>query len=526
MRELTPQQQEEILHTAAGNTWKTVGIRDHHGIVVPLFALHSKTSCGIGEFTDLAHLFPWCKSVGFDVIQLLPLNDTGTETSPYSALSAIALNPIHLSLHALPFVQNSEKLLKQLEKLQLLTRSQRISYPAVHKGKLHFLRDYYRHWHKHTTDLSAFREFKTNNHGWCYDYALYKTIKVHQQWRAWETWPTLFKEHDLLYEHKLPPQLAAEVDFHQFLQFLCFQQFELVKSLAELHNIKLKGDIPILINRDSADVWKQRSLFDLNFAAGAPSDMYAAEGQKWGFPLYNWDAMARDGYRWWKERLGVASHLYHIYRIDHIVGFYRIWGVPIDKPAKEGHFIPSEEAQWIPQGDTLMRMLIEASPLLPVGEDLGTVPPAVRESMQRLGICGTKVMRWERYWHGDQSYIPPSQYPLMSMTTVSTHDSETLGQWWSNQQEEARRYAASVGWEYQPELTHAQRLAILQASHQSNSLFHINLLNEYLALFPNMTWPNPADERINIPGTLSDHNWTYRFRPSVEEISTLSFPTK
>lgn len=507
-----------IEESPASRLWKNIGVRTHHGIVVPLFSLHSQTSCGIGEFTDLIPLFPWCKKLGLDIIQLLPLNDTGQETSPYSALSAFALNPIHLALHALPYVHQDENLQNKIRDLQKLTAAQRIPYSQIYHGKATFLRDYFQYYCDHCADKTPFQEFKEKNKNWCFDYALFKAIKIKTQWQNWELWPPEYRDPHPSFMNALPDDLAREVEFHQFVQYLCCEQFQNVKTAADAQGVFLKGDIPILINRESADVWRHRNLFNLQYAAGAPPDLYAAEGQKWGFPLYDWDALAVHDYQWWVDRLEVASRFYHIYRIDHIVGFYRIWGIPLDLPAKEGYFISTDKSTWIHHGETILRVMLEKCDMLPIGEDLGTVPPEVRLSLRELGICGTKVMRWERRWDEDGGFIDPKEYPTESMTTVSTHDSETLWQWWKEQPKEAELYATTFGMEYQPDLTYEQRMSILHASHTSGSLFHINLLNEYLALFPSLVWPDPEDERINIPGTISEINWTYRFRPSVEEI--------
>ena len=164
-------------------------------------------------------------------------------------------------------------------------------------------------------------------------------------------------------------------------------------------------------------------------------------------------------------------------------------------------------------------MMLASSNMLPIAEDLGDVPPEVRVCLSELGICGTKVMRWERYWEKDKSFIPFKDYPPLSMTCVSTHDSRTLQLWWSDFPDEAKDYAAFKHWTYSPTLTVEQRKEILWDSHHTPSLFHINLLQEYLALFPELVWPQPEDERINIPGKVLATNWLYRFRPSVEELT-------
>jgi 4-alpha-glucanotransferase len=150
---------------------------------------------------------------------------------------------------------------------------------------------------------------------------------------------------------------------------------------------------------------------------------------------------------------------------------------------------------------------------------LGSVPSSVRTTLAELGICGTKVIRWERRYEQDGSFIPFSDYPKLSLTTVSTHDSDTLQLWWQNSPDEAKAFCAFLGWNYSPDLSFDQRLKLLNDAHHTPSIFHINLLQEYLALFPELVSANPQDERINVPGKVLPANWTYRFRPSIEEIA-------
>jgi 4-alpha-glucanotransferase len=208
-----------------------------------------------------------------------------------------------------------------------------------------------------------------------------------------------------------------------------------------------------------------------------------------------------------------------MYRIDHVIGLFRIWAIPIGHPEIIGKFIPEDPALWIPQGKETLEMMITASPMLPIAEDLGFVQPIIRACLAELGIPGTKVMRWERLWDQDKSFIPYHAYPVISMTCVSTHDSPTLVQWWNTQPEEVQAFCAFKGWiGIPPQLTQEMRKEILWDSHHTASLFHINLLQEYLALFPELVWPNPEDERINIPGKVLPTNWTYRFKPSVETL--------
>lgn len=207
-----------------------------------------------------------------------------------------------------------------------------------------------------------------------------------------------------------------------------------------------------------------------------------------------------------------------ISRIDHIVGFFRIWTIPLGKTGKEGAFAPQDEKEWIDHGQKILLMMINACDMLLIGEDLGVVPTEARKCLTALGICGTRVIRWERDWEGDKKFISPSDYLVESMTTVGTHDTETLQQWWKDNSAETQLFARYKGWCYQEHLSREHLKEILWDSHHSASLFHINPLQEYLGLIPGLSWQNPEDERINIPGSVTDRNWCYRLRPSLEEL--------
>ena len=509
--------EQQMLATPAEKQWQEVGVKPHHGINLPLFSLRSQQSCGIGEYPDLLPLINWCKKLDLDVIQLLPLNDGGPEPSPYAALSAFALNPLNLGLASLPLldrVPDSRELLDELQKLNAL---QRISYPTIQAKREAFLRHYFRSVGSLMVSTPEFLGFMQKN-PWLDAYSLFKALKIENHWQTWEEWPPEWRDPSPTHFQMLLNTYRDELLYHSLLQYLCFQQLEGVKKAAAEKKIFLKGDIPILIGRESADVWKTRRYFHLDYSAGAPPDVFTSEGQNWGFPLYDWELLEEHDYDFWKTRLQVAQNCYHIYRIDHIIGFFRIWAIAQGQTAKEGHFIPTDPSMWLGQGEKLMRMMLASSTMLPIGEDLGVVSQAVRQSLCDQGICGTKVIRWERYYDGDGRFIPFQDYNPASMTTVSTHDSETLQLWWRAYPQEARDYCAFKGWDYQETLSRERHRDILWDSHHTASLFHINLLNEYLAVIPDMTWPDPEDERINIPGTITERNWSYCFRPSLEEI--------
>lgn len=496
-----------LLNCPTARQWRKIGVKSRHGIDLPLSALRSLKSCGIGEFYDLIPLIDWCSEIGMEVIQLLPLNDSGSDPAPYNAISSCALNPIYLSLHVLPEVET-------LPDAQMLNELPRTAYNEVQSLKLNFLRDYYSKKGSSLTKTKGFEIFIRDN-PWVIPYALFKALKDKLEHNPWMSWPDELKSPNykaLLEKHH------NEMLFYAALQYLCHLQLSNVKTYANQKEILLKGDIPILISADSVDVWLRPDLFDFTVSAGAPPDAYNANGQYWGFPILNWESAQKGNYSWWKTRLDASKNYYDLYRIDHVVGFFRIWVIPLNHPAKEGKFIPENPALWIPQGQEILQMMVETTSMLPIAEDLGQIPPSVRACLLEMGICGTKVIRWERDYQKNGFFIPYNNYPALSMTTVSTHDCETLQLWWQNFPEEAKAFATFKNWTYSPDLSYDKRLEILYDAHHTPSLFHINLLQEYLALFPDLVWPNPADERINVPGQVLPTNWTYRFRKSVEEI--------
>lgn len=475
--------------------WEKIGLHSHHGICVPLFSLRTKKSCGIGEFSDLILLIDWCKSLKLDCIQLLPINDTGPDSSPYNPLSSCALDPVYLSLVDLG--------VDGLDELRALNERSHLRKQEVLTKKLELLR---KHFSATFSNEGPYQQFVQQN-PWVHTYALFKALKEQFEGKNWSEWPSQYPKPD-----------QAKIDFYIFLQFHCFEQMEKIRAHATSQGVFIQGDVPILLSPDSADVWAERDLFRLDLSAGAPPDYYNPHGQGWGFPLFQWDEMRRTHFSWWHRRLQVAERLFHIYRIDHVVGFFRIWAIPNGKKPTEGSFVPQDRSVWAVQGKELLEMMLKATTMLPIAEDLGTIPSEVYPVLKDLGICGTKVMRWQRSWNTDKSYIPFNQYEPFSMTTVSTPDMYPLEAWWQRAPAESIPFAEFMHWSYHPILSAKQRLEILHAAHHTSSFFHINLLQEYLALFPEFVYPNPEEERINWPGTTLPTNWTYRLRPFLEEI--------
>jgi 4-alpha-glucanotransferase len=478
--------------------WEKIGGQvPHHGICLALSSLRSKTSCGIGEFLDLLPLIDWCKSVFFDCIQLLPLNDSGKDPSPYNPLSSCALDPIYLSLSELGIDVTA---FRELNSLEETCRS------SVLTKKMEALYELFQKTFASVCKTKEYQTFLKENKSWLEPYAFFKACKEKFLHRHFLEFP------------KAPKPSQEKIDFFSFLQFHCFSQLEKVKAHADAKGLLLQGDIPILISPDSADVFQEPSLFHLELEAGAPPDDYNPLGQKWGFPLFNWDEIEKQQFSWWKRRLKIAERFFHLYRIDHVVGFFRIWGIEKGKKPMEGSFFPENPVLWEPQGKKLLEMMLEATTMLPIAEDLGTIPPFVYPLLKKLGICGTKVIRWQK--KDFQSFIPFSMYEPFSVTTLSTPDMDPLELWWKKYPAESVPFAHFKNWPFHPLLSRKQRFELLKDAHHTPSYFHINLLQEYLALFPDLVWPDPEKERINVPGTLLPTNWTYRFRPLLEELTT------
>ncbi|MCH9613240.1 MAG: 4-alpha-glucanotransferase [Chlamydiia bacterium] len=478
--------------------WEEVKRSPHHGVCVHLSSIHTKNSCGIGEYLDLIPLIDYLAEVGMDTLQLLPLNDSGYDPSPYNAQSGSALHPIYLSLKSLP---------GKLPPLPQLSMSGPVAYKEVLAAKYQFLREYIE---ENEIAVSSF----ANEFPFLKPFALFKVLKNIHGNPYWQSW----SERDLTHRHykELLEEHSVEVNFYLALQMLCYDQMKQVKKHAQEKGVLLKGDIPILLSPDSADVWHEREFFNLDLVAGAPPDDFTPEGQYWGFPLYNWDNLARKNYSWWKERLKFASNLYDLYRVDHVIGFFRIWALQKNGDARKGHFIPDSHELMLLQGQTLLNMLIDSSEMLPIAEDLGLIPPGVRETLTDLEICGMRLFRWERTETG--GFVPYDQYQPLTMTTISTHDTETLTLWWEDNLESVDLFTRWMQWDDQT-LTFEKRLQILKDNHHTPSYFHVNLLQEYLALYEELVWDDPEADRINVPGKLLPTNWVYRMRPSIEEIT-------
>ncbi len=334
-----------------GRTWKGAGV------AIPVFSLRSEGSFGAGEFADLKPLADWCRKAGLKLIQILPVNDTTathtwTDSYPYSAISAFALHPIYINLSATANTKN-RKLLAGLEaERRRLNALDKMDYEAVMKAKLGFLRQIFPSQRAATFRSKDYKAFFADNEHWLTPYAAFSYLRDKFGTADFEQWP----EHKKYDEGKIAALAKdnEEIAFHFFVQFHLHTQLKEAAAYAHSAGVVLKGDIAIGVSRHGADLWRQPDLFYTDMLAGAPPDPFAAKGQNWGFPTYNWPRMAADGFGWWRRRFAQMSNYFDAFRIDHILGFFRIWSIPSD--AVEGILgrfvpvIPVEEAELAARG--------------------------------------------------------------------------------------------------------------------------------------------------------------------------------
>lgn len=313
------------------NTWRGAGV------AIPVFSLRSEASFGVGEFSDLKLLVDWCQQTGLKMIQLLPVNDTTAthtwaDSYPYSAISAFALHPIYLHLPAIAGRAGQELLAPLEAERQRLNALEELDYQAVVSTKLDFLAKIYALQREKTFEREDYRQFFLRNESWLVPYAMFCCLRDRYHTADFNTWP----EHRR-YDSKALPQLVKqdrsveqELGFHYFTQYHLHKQLEEVAAYAHLRGIILKGDIPIGVYRHGADAWQEPELYKMELQAGAPPDPFADKGQNWSFPTYNWPKMAQTGFEWWKARLRHLSNYFDAFRIDHILGFFRIWSIPVN----------------------------------------------------------------------------------------------------------------------------------------------------------------------------------------------------
>ncbi len=503
-------------HKATAPHWRGVGWRPRFGLCTPLAAIRSVRDFGVGDVADLKAMVDFAGEAGASLVQVLPVQDMGTGCVPYGAVSAFALDPVHLALDEVEAVRCEADLMRRVREVgQHLNQRRRVDFEAVRREKAAILAEAWRRARGPgvRSEVARFRE----ENPWFEGYALFRVIREAEGFRSWEEWAGRYGEADL---ERVRRERSEDIERIAFEQWLLDGQWRRVHGYAKERGVFLVGDVPILVGRDSADVFERRELFRLDTAAGAPPDMYAEDGQNWGFPTYDWDAHRRTGFEWWRARLQHMEKYFDLYRIDHVVGFFRIWTIPAgERGGRRGRFVPEDEREWGRHGREILEMMLGATRMLPLAEDLGTIPPVCRETLQDLGICGLKVQRWERDWEGDRRFILPREYAPLSVAMLSTHDSETFAGWWEAFPEDRQRLWVDAGFAG----TAPERLDLnLHAEFvrwfsEAGSVFLILMIQDVLAPLGRLPG-SPAEHRINVPGVVNEVNWRWRWPVGVEQL--------
>ncbi len=426
---------KHLANTNSKEKWAKIGAQKRSGVLVPLFSVFSSDSAGIGDFNDLQMLVDWCQKTNNSILQLLPMNDVGSAFCPYDSLSSFALEPLYLSIKLLAMIMklDIEADIKKIKKRFPLTRAN-INY-EVKETKIRLLWDIY--LHEEYAECDDFVNFQKDNKYWLKDYSLFKTLKDHHKGFAWYDWQEEYKFRKVVALEEFSVSHKNEIIFQEWLQWQLYKQFKQVKGYANSKWILIKGDLPILASRDSADVWAHPEFFKLDFAAGAPPDMYCAKGQRWGVPTYNWERIAADNYNYLKEKLKYAQNFYNILRIDHAVGLFRIWSIPFNEPIENqglnGFFDPVDERMWGKHGRDILITMLKNTNMLLCAEDLGVIPKVCTDTLNDLGIPGNDVQRWVKDWKVRHNFLPPDEYRELSVAVLSNHDTTNWPAWWENE---------------------------------------------------------------------------------------------
>ena len=469
------------------------------GVLMPMSSLPSPY--GIGTMGKSAyHYVDFLKAAGQKYWQLLPLCPTSQGDSPYSSFSTFAGNPYFIDLDLL--IRDKLLRAKDLEGIEWGEDPQQVDYGRMYGARYAVLhRAFVNGREKLAAEVAAFRQ----ENAWVENYALYMALKGHFGMLRWTEWPDEeIRMHRPAAVERYSALLREEMDFQIFVQVLFFHQWAALRAYAHKKGVSFIGDIPIYVALDSADVWSEPQFFQLDQnnvpkeVAGVPPDAFTADGQLWGNPLYDWDAMRADGYGWWIRRIDGAKKLYDVIRIDHFRGFESYWSVHYgETTAKNGKWMPGP-------GMGLVKILTSwFSDLDFIAEDLGYITPGVRKLVEDSGMPGMKIMQFAFDAHGDSDYLPHN-CEANSVCYIGTHDNDTVMGWLKNTGLSDRRFAARYmhitedeGWCW----------GMIRAGMATASNLFVVQMQDLLEL--------PGSCRMNVPGK-PEGNWRWRMLPGAD----------
>ena len=466
------------------------------GTVVPVFSLRSEGSFGVGDFGDLKMMVDWADKTNQRILQVLPINDTnmtGTwqDSYPYNSISIYALHPQYTDFRQLPDIKDETRRAHFEQLRQELNALPQIDYERMFAAKMDYLRELFAQEWAAVSRRASYKQFYDDNKQWLQPYAEFCYYRDLYGTATFGEWPK-----------PLPKADKKIVNFWCFVQYNLDQQMHAAHEYARQHRVILKGDIPIGISRDGVEAWVEPKYFNLNGQAGAPPDPFSADGQNWGFPTYNWDEMLKDGCSWWVRRFRKMAQYFDAYRIDHVLGFFRIWEIPVpEKSGLKGQFAPAlglskEEIEgygvrhmelflvdhkradrwhpriavqftddynkldesekfnfnrlyndyfyrrnnqfWYQEAMKKLPRLTQATRMLVCAEDLGMVPDCVPWVMNELRILSLEIQSMPKDDKVRFGHL--SRNPYRSVCTISTHDMPTLRQWWDEDFERTQNY--------------------------------------------------------------------------------------
>jgi 4-alpha-glucanotransferase len=539
------------------------------GILEPVFAIRTEDDLGIGDTEGVRQMIDWCHRHHLSIFQILPINEVSDDNSPYNALSSLALEPTTIALSPRHVPDLNDEQFRKLVTLSISKKLRQgpVNYPVVRTLKRKLLEAAFgtflqRHFNRESPRAQQFRLFLMENAEWLSDYALFRVlVEENGNLPTWDRWPP---EHQgprrartwllSLSEGRREEMMRKQLLF-MYIQWLAFSQWQAVKAYGEAKGVYLMGDIPFGVGRFSADVWANRTLFDLDWSGGAPPekvfkvDPFTEKwGQNWGIPNYRWEELRRRKFEWWRTRVGNIRKVFHLYRIDHVLGFFRIYSFPWT-PDRNAEFLPLTEQQAaektggrLPgfkpqaddnpghkaanqaQGEEILQVVLEASgETTVIAEDLGVVPEYVPPTLQRLEIPGFRIPSLFR--EHDGSYADPQKYPRLSVAQPATHDHPPLAAGWAecwanidagkdvdNNRRELRRLMEFAGLkdrepprEFTDELWEAYTRGVLKST-------------SWLVIFQ-ITDVFGWKTRFNTPGSVAASNWSYRIEPTVEQLN-------
>ena len=527
------------------------------GVLAPLFALRTENDLGIGDLEGLRQFIDWSRRIGFRLVQLLPINETGGDNSPYNAISSRALDPTTLHLvPGSPADLSAEAFAEVTREVDLSAlRHGAVRYPIVKMLKKRLLESAFASFSRRPPN-DRFERFCAAERAWLDDYSLFRILmELHDERETWDKWPQNSLAAAQAWLESLGETdrryFAQRRQFFSYVQWIAHEEWHAFKIYAEQHGVALMGDIPFGVSYYSADVFAHPERFALDWSGGAPPEPYFKDdkftqkwGQNWGIPIYNWSQMRQHNFDWWRRRIDGVKDIFHVFRIDHILGFYRIYAFPW-RPDSNKEFLPlgrdemlartgGREPQFAPRddrtwencaanqrdGEEYLRVVLqESGETRVVGEDLGTVPDYIRPSLRSLGIAGFKIPQWENY--PNHRSIPGSAYERLSVATFATHDHQPLRAIWekafgkngehTNQaRHDLAKIAEFAGFMPNDSMDYLLDFypKIFEALFRSESWIAIVMITDLLG----------RKDRFNVPGTAAASNWTRRLHTTVSKL--------